>query len=152
MMKETREGRSSTWLRSALAFGLLIGVHAPFAADAGEADDLQARIDSARQGTQDLERLDEHGAVREDVTLLRTWLDEAWRFRSEQEFEKVRDVLKRCDFQTEMIRQRITASKLVAQAAEKEAAVKKVRASIEKTKQAIQDAMLQKAALEAKTK
>lgn len=141
-----------TAYRTALLAACLTWASTSGPAWAGEADDLQARIDSARQGTQDLERLDERGAVREDVTLLRTWLDEAWRFRSEQEFEKVREVLKRCDSQTEMIRQRIAAAKLAAQAEEKEAVLKKVRANIEKTRQAIQDAMLQKAGLEARTK
>jgi outer membrane protein OmpA-like peptidoglycan-associated protein len=51
-----------------------------------------------------------------------------------------------------MIRQKIEAAKVVAQAAEKEEGLKRVRENIDKTKKAIQQAMLQKAALEARNK
>jgi hypothetical protein len=143
---------SRDFAKLACAAILCAGLASPAPAAAGEADDLQAMIDRARQGTQDLERLDERGTSREDVTLLRTWLDEAWRFRSEQEFDKVRVVLTRCDAQAEMIRQKIAASKVSAQAAEKEAGLKRLRDDIDKTKKAIHQAALQKAGLEARTK
>jgi hypothetical protein len=119
---------------------------------AGEADDLQVMIDRARNGVKDLERLDERGRAREETTLLNVWLNEAWTLRSEQKYDDVRVVLDRCDAQAEMIRQKIEAGKLVAQAAEKEDGLKRVRENIDKTKKAIQQAMLQKAALEARNK
>ncbi len=120
------------------------------AAQAGEADDLQVMIDRARNGVTDLERLDEKGAARDDAQVLRSWLDEAWRLRSEQKYDDVRIVLDRCDSQAEMIRQRIQASKLVAQAAEREDKVAKLRAEIEALRKAIAEGRQQKAALEGK--
>jgi hypothetical protein len=121
-------------------------------ARAGEADDLQAMIDRARNGVTDLERLDEKGAAREDVAVLRTWLDESWRLRSEHKYDDVRIVLDRCDAQAEMIRQKIQASKLSAQAAEREQRVTQQRADNDKTRKAIEQARLLKASLEAKTR
>lgn len=119
---------------------------------AGEADDLQAMIDRARNGVTDLERLDERGAAREDASVLRLWLDEAWRLRSEQKYDEVRIVLDRCDAQAEMIRQKIQASKLSAQAAQREESLKRLRDNIEKTRRAIQQAQLTKAGLEGRSK
>jgi hypothetical protein len=119
---------------------------------AGEADDLQAMIDRARNGVTDLERLDERSAAREDAALLRLWLDEAWRLRSEQKYDEVRLVLDRCDAQAAMIREKIQAAKLMSQAAEKEEGLRRVRDNIEKTRRAIQQAQMQKIGLEARSK
>jgi hypothetical protein len=119
---------------------------------AGEADDLQAMIDRARNGVTDLERLDERSAAREDAALLRLWLDEAWRLRSEQKYDEVRLVLDRCDAQAAMIREKIQAAKLMAQAAEKEESLRRVRDNIEKTRRGIQQAQMQKIGLEARSK
>jgi hypothetical protein len=119
---------------------------------AGEADDLQAMIDRAHNGVTDLERLDERSAAREDAALLRLWLDEAWRLRSEQKYDEVRLVLDRCDAQAAMIREKIQAAKLMAQAAEKEEGLRRVRDNIEKTRRAIQQAQMQKIGLEARSK
>ncbi len=121
-------------------------------ATAGEADDLQRMIDQERSSTNDLERLDERRAAQEEVTIMRVWLDEAWRQRSEQNYDEVREVLQRCDAQAEMIRQKILAAKASAQAAEKEAGVKVARSKIEKLKQQIQQATIEKARLEARGK
>ncbi len=117
---------------------------------AGEADDLQNMIDRARQGAKDLEALDEHKAVTDEITFLRVWLDEAWKQRSQQHYDEVRAVLDRCDAQADMVRQRIVASQLSAQAAEREKALKRTRAKIDETKKAIEAATIQKAALGAK--
>ena len=105
-------------------------------ARAGEADDLQAMIDRARNGVADLERLDDKGATRDEAAVLRSWLDEAWRLRSEHKYDDVRIVLDRCDAQAEMIRQKIQASKLLAQAAEREERVARLRAENDKTRKA----------------
>jgi hypothetical protein len=114
---------------------------------AGEADDLQRMIDTAKQATNDLERLDEQKAVREEITLARVWLDTAWRLRSDQKYDDVRVVLDRCQAQGDMIRQKILAAKATSEAVRKEDEVKRVREKIAKTKEAIQAATLQKAAL-----
>jgi hypothetical protein len=119
---------------------------------AGEADDLQRMIDTARQGAKDLSGLDEQRAARDELTLMNVWLDAAWRMRSEQKYDEVREVLDRCQAQAEMIRQKIVAAKASAEAAKREAEVRRIRAEIAKTKEAIHAATLQKAALEARTK
>ena len=119
---------------------------------AGEADDLQRMIDSAKTAANDLERLDEQRAVREEVTLLRVWLDTAWRLRSDQKYDEVRVVLDRCAAQGDMIRQKILAAKASAEATRKEDEVRRVREKIARTKEAIQAATLQKAALGGRVK
>ena len=133
---------------------ILLGASLAFSsvALAGEADDLQRMIDTARQGANDLERLDELKASREDLTLLRVWLDAAWRLRSEEKYDEVRVVLDRCQAQGDMIRQRIAAAKLTLEATKKEDEVKRLQSLIAKTKEAIQTATLQKAALDGRTK
>jgi hypothetical protein len=133
-----------------LVASLAAGVFSATWARAGEEDDLQVMIDRARNGVTDLERLDERGSARDEAAVLRTWLDEAWRLRSEHKYDDVRIVLDRCDAQAEMIRQKIQASKLLAQAAEREARVANLKAEIEKTRRAIEQARVQKATLEAK--
>jgi soluble cytochrome b562 len=138
----------TTTLAVALAVALL-GGRSP--ARAGEADDLQAMIERARNGASDLERLDERNAARDEVTLMRVWLDEAWRLRSEGKYDEVREVLTRTDAQAEMIRQKIVAAGLAADAAAREAELQKLRAAIEKTRRAIATATVEKAGLEAKT-
>jgi hypothetical protein len=119
---------------------------------AGEADDLQRMIDSARQGMKDLQGLDEHGAVRDDLTLLDVWLKEAWNLRAAQKYDEVRVVLDRCQAQSEMIRQAIATSKVVAEAKAREAELAKVRADIAKTREALRATTLKRATLEGKGK
>jgi hypothetical protein len=121
-------------------------------ARAGEADDLQRMIDTARQNSKDLESLDDQKIAREDVTLMGVWIDAAWRLRSDQKYDEVRQVLDRVDAQRDMIRQKIAAGKVSAEAARKEGELKRLRDKIAKTKEAIQAATLQKAALEGKVK
>ena len=119
---------------------------------AGEADDLQRMIDTARQGAKDLSGLDEQRAVRDELTVMNVWLDAAWRMRSEQKYDEVREVLDRCQAQAEMIRQKIVAAKASAEATKKEAEVARIRSEIVKTKEALHAATIQKAALDARTK
>jgi hypothetical protein len=132
--------------------GAVVLLGASSMAVAGEADDLQRMIDTAKQAANDLERLDEQKAVREEITLMRVWLDSAWRLRSDQKYDETRVVLDRVQAQGDMIRQKILAAKATADATRKEDEVRKVRDKIARTKQAIQDANLQKAALEGKVK
>src|SRR6516164_822487 len=106
-------------------------------ARAGEEDDLQRQIETQRSGVTDLERLDELKATTDEITLLRAWLDEAWSLRSKHEYDEVREVLDRCLKQADLIRAKITASKLRAQAQKHEAALADLRAKISRTKKAL---------------
>jgi hypothetical protein len=121
-------------------------------ARAGEADDLQRMIEVARQGAKDLERLDDQGAVRDEVTFLNVWLDGAWKLRAQQKYDEVRVMLDRVQAQAEMIHEKITAAQLTREAAKKEMELKRIRDEIVKTREKLQAAALQKAALEGRTK
>jgi hypothetical protein len=142
-----RLGKS--FLASAAAATFLATAPAAFA---GEADDLQRMIDVARQGGKDLERLDDHQAVRDELTLMNVWLDSAWRMRSEQKYDEVRVVLDRVQAQADMIRQKLTAAQLSREAEAKESELKRLRDEIAKTRAALQAATVQKAAMEGHTK
>jgi|KBSSwiStaDraftv2_1062776.scaffolds.fasta_scaffold105241_4 hypothetical protein len=120
----------------------------PRAVMAGEEDDLQREIDTQRVSVADLERLDEMKATGDEITLLRSWLDEAWNLRSKHEYDQVREVLERTRKQADLIRAKITASKLRAQATSREASLADVRARIARTKKALVDAAKRKKTLE----
>jgi NADH dehydrogenase/NADH:ubiquinone oxidoreductase subunit G len=119
------------------------------AASAGEEDDLQREIDTQRVSVADLERLDELKATSDEITLLRSWLDEAWSLRSKHEYDQVREVLERTRKQADLIRAKITASKLRAQATSREASLADVRGRIERAKKALADTIKRKKAIEA---
>jgi len=131
-----------------LLFVVLLVV--PALAHAGEADDLQRQIDYLKQTTNDLERQDDRKSVTTDVTMMRSWLDNAWTLRSQEKYDEVRIVLDRCEAQANMVRQRLVAAKLAAQATAKEDEVKQARAQLARTKKALENAKLQKARLEGK--
>ena len=118
------------------------------AARAGEEDDLQREIDTQRVSVADLERLDEQKATGDEIAQLRSWLDEAWSLRSKHEYDQVREVLDRASAQAELIRAKITASKLRAQAQKNEAAVADLKARIAKTRKALSDTITKKKVLE----
>jgi hypothetical protein len=122
----------------------------PVMARAGEADDLQRQIDYLKQTTTDLERQDDQKAVTTDITMMRSWLDNAWTLRSQEKYDEVRIVLDRCEAQANMVRQRLNAAKQTAQAAAKEDEVKRARARLDRTKKALENARIQKARLEGK--
>lgn len=117
-----------------------------------EAEDLKRQIESQRAAVPDLERLDERHSVTDEITLLKSWLDEAWSQYSKEEWKKVREVIDRCISQAELVRQKITASKMTAYANDREAAVRTMRDRIEKTKKALLDAQSTKKALEMTSK
>ena len=137
--------------RYATCFLLLATLSVPALARAGEADDLQRIIEDSRQTANDLERLDERKTAGTDLTVLRMWLDQAWSLRSQEKYDDVHTVTDRCRAQADMIREKITASKLAAQADQKEADVARARATLEKTKKALENAKVQKIRLEAKS-
>ena len=130
--------------RYATSFLLLVALSLPSLARAGEADDLQRIIEDKRQTATDLDRLDEQKVAGTDVTVLRMWLDTAWTLRSQEKYDEVRVVVDRCKAQADMIREKITASKLDAVAKQKEADVARARATLERTKKALENAKVQK--------
>jgi hypothetical protein len=117
-----------------------------------EAEDLKRQIESQRAAVSDLERLDDRHMVTDEITLLRTWLDEAWSQYSKEEWKKVREVVDRCIAQAELIRQKITAAKMTAYANDREAAVKATRDKIAHTRQQLLEAQSTKKALEMTSK
>jgi hypothetical protein len=136
--------------RHAILFSILAALFLPLAVQAGEADDLQRQIEYLKQTSNDLERQDEQKAVNADVIIMRSWLDTAWNLRSLEKYDDVRGILDRCEAQANMIRQRITAAKLAAQAELKENELKRSRTRLESTKKAVENAKIQKARLEGK--
>jgi hypothetical protein len=117
-------------------------------AHAGEEDDLQLQIDTQRASANDLERLDELKAVGDEITVLRSWLDEAWSLRAKHEYDEVRLVLDRALKEEDLIRAKITVSKLRAQEQKHEGALKELRDKIARTRKALQDTADKKKALE----
>jgi hypothetical protein len=136
--------------RHAILYSILAALFLPLAVQAGEADDLQRQIEYLKQTSNDLERQDEQKAVNADVIIMRSWLDTAWNLRSLEKYDDVRGILDRCEAQANMIRQRITAAKLAAQAELKENELKRSRTRLESTKKAVENAKIQKARLEGK--
>jgi hypothetical protein len=136
--------------RYATMFLFLTFLAVPTIARAGEADDLQRQIDYLKQTTNDLERQDDLKSVTTDVTMMRSWLDNAWTLRSQEKYEEVRIILDRCEAQANMVRQRLHAAKLTAQAATKENEVKRAKTQLARTKKALENAKIQKARLEGK--
>jgi hypothetical protein len=137
--------------RHATIFLFLVFLAMPALARAGEADDLQRQIDYLKQTATDLERQDDQKAVATDITMMRSWLDNAWTLRSQEKYDEVRVVLDRCDAQANMVRQRLQAAKLAAQATAKEDEVKRAKSQLARTKKALENARLQKARLEGKS-
>jgi hypothetical protein len=136
--------------RYATTFLFLAFLAVPVLARAGEADDLQRQIDYLKQTTNDLERQDDQKAVSSDIMMMRSWLDNSWTLRSQEKYDEVRIILDRCEAQANMVRQRLTAAKLSAQAAAKEDEVKRARGQLARTKKALENAKIQKARLEGK--
>ena len=138
--------------RYATMFLFLAFLAVPVLARAGEADDLQRQIDYLKQTTNDLERQNDQkaAAVTTDLTMMRAWLDNAWTLRSQEKYDEVRVVLDRCEAQANMVRQRLNAAKLAAQATAKEDEVKRARSQLARTKKALENAKIQKARLEGK--
>ena len=137
--------------RITMVIGALAGLLYARGAFAGEEDDLQRQIETQRTGLSDLDRLDEARTTTEEITMLRSWLDEAWNLRSKHEYDQVREVLDRCLAQAELIRQKIAAAKLRLQVQKREATVGELRTKIKATRKALEDTTIKKKALEEPT-
>jgi site-specific recombinase len=115
---------------------------------AGEADDLQRAIESARQTANDLERADDRKAASRELSELRLWLDHSWSLRSQEKFDDARVLLDACRAQGDLIREKITTAKLKAQVDQKEAELARKRDTLERIKKALENAKVQKTRLE----
>jgi len=124
----------------------------PALAGKAEANDLRRQIDSQRSAVADLERLDETRKTAGETALLRSWLDEADAQHAKEKWDEVRTVLDRCVAQSELIRQKTIASKLGAQADERERAAKASKEKLDRTKRELADAQVNKKALEMNAK
>src|SRR5262249_39360229 len=80
-------------------------------------EDLKRQIEVQQAGIADLERLDDRRAVPDEIVLLKTWLDEAWGQYAKEEYDRVREVLERAIAQAELIREKISSTRLQAVAA-----------------------------------
>ena len=138
------------WGVLAIGFGLTAALGG--AARAGEEDDLQRQIDTQKSSVADLERLDDLKAVTDEIGRLKSWLDEAWALRAKHEYDDVRGVLDRALAQAELIRQKIAASKLRAQADKREGELQQTRRKIDQSRKALADTTIKKKALEASSK
>ena len=146
-MKIAGTRRALQFAAAAVACCAALGA-APRAVLAGEEDDLQREIDTQRGSVLDLDRLDELKATGDEITQLRSWLDEAWNLRSKHEYDQVREVLERTRKQADLIRAKITASKLRAQATKREASLEELHAKIVRTKKALAETVKKKKALD----
>jgi hypothetical protein len=135
----------------AWSLGLLLGFEGRALANQ-EAEDLKRQIESQRAAVSDLERLDDKRLVTDEITLLRSWLDEAWSQYSKEEWKKVREVVDRCIAQAELIRDKITAAKMTAYASDRETAVKATRDKVERTRKQLLEAQATKKAMEMTSK
>lgn len=140
------------WARALTLVALLVASTACRVASAGEEDDLQRQIETQRAGVADIERLDELHTAGDELTLLKAWLDEAWALRAKHEYDDVRGVLDRALAQAELIRQKIAASKLRAQADKREGDLQQTRRKIDQSRKALADTTIKKKALEAGSK
>ncbi len=136
-----------------MAFSLVL-ISFPSSAPASrqEAEDLKRQIQSQRSAVSDLDRLDERHAVTAEITLLRTWLDEAMAQHDKGEFKRVREVVDRCLAEADLIRQEITTSKQQTIADDRAQALKQSGERLEQTKKALLDAQSTKKALEMNVK
>ena len=135
----------------AWSLGLLFGFEGRALAGQ-EAEDLKRQIESQRAAVSDLERLDDKRLVTDEITMLRSWLDEAWNQYSKEEWKRVREVVDRCIAQAELIRNKITALKMTAYASDRETAVRTTHEKVERTKRQLLEAQATKKAMEMNSK
>ena len=146
MMTRAKRMWGRIWVLIAIGFGLTAVLGG--AARAGEEDDLQRQIDTQKSSVADLERLDELKAVTDEITRLKSWLDEAWGLRAKHEYDQVRTVLDRALKQEDLIRNLITVSKLRAQELKREVSLKEIKDKNARTRKTLQETSDKKKTLE----
>jgi hypothetical protein len=114
---------------------------------AADSNDLRREISAQQATAKDLSTLDTLKAVPGEIELLRTWLDEAVNKPG-----RAREVLDRCVAQTDLIRLKITVSKIKAQADDHEKAARDAREKVKATQKALDEAIVKKKAMEMNAK
>jgi hypothetical protein len=120
-------------------------------ARAGSAD-LKREIQAQQSAANDLAALDPGHMVADEIALLKTWLDEAWDRQTKDQGARAREALDRCLAQGDLIRQKITTGKMLAQAAEHEKAAADAKDKLAATKKALDEANVKKKAMEMNAK
>ncbi len=133
-----------------VAFTILIGTARAHASQ--EAADLKRQIETQQAGIVDLQRLDAHRAVEDEITRLRSWLDEAFSQHAQAKWDHVRELIDRCLAQAELIRQKINVAQLSAQLSLKTAELKQTRERLQSTRASLEQATIQKKAMEITSK
>lgn len=109
--------------------------------------DLKREIKAQQSAANDLQALDTGKVVADEIALLKTWLDEAVNKTS-----RSREVLDRCLAQADLIRLKIAVSKVTQAATAKERAVMESKAKVKAVRQALEDAIVKKKAMEMNAK
>lgn len=135
-------------MRRSLLLCLAISLPLIATASEKEVNDLRRSIDTHRGTVSDLERQDGQRVVNDQITLLRTWVDEAANLLGEKKLDRVREVLDRLNAQEELIRQRLAAATAAGVARDREEALRALKEKTEQTKVALEQATVTKKALE----
>jgi hypothetical protein len=109
--------------------------------------DVKREIQAQQAAASDLQALDTNRVVADEITLLKTWLDEA-----SNKPGQAREILERCLNQADLIRKKLVTAKLKAEAEQKEKAVRDAREKIKQTQKALADATVKKKAMELNAK
>lgn len=112
-----------------------------------DSKDIEREIKAQQSAAKDLEALDANKVVADEISLLRTWLDEAFNKQG-----RAREVLDRCLAQADLIRLKIAVAKVMAEADSKERAVMEAKARVKATQKALEEATVKKKAMEMNAK
>jgi hypothetical protein len=126
-------------------------LHGAGVAEAGNKD-LEREIKAQQSAANDLANLDSGRLVQDEITLLRTWLDESATRLSKDQGARAREALDRCVAQADLIRVKLATAKLKADAAAREQAARDTREKVKKTQKALEDAIVKKKAMEMNAK
>lgn len=113
---------------------------------------MTREIKAQQAAVNDLSALDTNRVVQDEITLLKTWLDEAWNHQSKDQGDRAREVVDRCTAQADLIRQKIVTAKAKAEAEAHEKAARDVRDKLKRTQKALEDAIVKKKAMEMNVK
>ena len=125
-------------------------LHAPLAFAGNK--DLEREIKAQQSAANDLANMDANRVVQDEITLLRSWLDEASTRLAKDQGTRARESLDRCVAQADMIRVKLVTAKLKADAAAREQAAREAREKVKKTQKALEDAIVKKKAMEMNAK
>jgi hypothetical protein len=140
-----------TMMRRLYVLSVVVLLHGARPAEAGNKD-LEREIKAQQSAANDLANLDTGRLVQDEITLLRTWLDEAASKLSKDQGTRARESLDRCVAQADLIRVKLATAKLKADATAREQAARDARDKVKKTQKALEDAIVKKKAMEMNAK